>query len=63
LDRWATQGVAPEQIIGTGRMDTNPEDPSKGTPMTRPLCSYPKVAHYKGHGETHDSANFICLEK
>jgi feruloyl esterase len=28
--------------------------------MTRPLCPYPQVAHYKGTGSTNDAANFAC---
>jgi feruloyl esterase len=27
---------------------------------TRPLCSYPKTAHYKGAGDPNDAANFEC---
>jgi Tannase and feruloyl esterase len=27
---------------------------------SRPLCAYPKHAHYKGQGDTEDAANFEC---
>jgi feruloyl esterase len=27
---------------------------------TRPICSYPQVAKYKGSGDTNDAANFTC---
>jgi feruloyl esterase len=27
---------------------------------TRPLCPYPLVANYNGHGSTDDAANFAC---
>jgi feruloyl esterase len=27
---------------------------------TRPLCPYPKMAHYKGTGDPNDAANFVC---
>jgi Tannase and feruloyl esterase len=27
---------------------------------SRPLCAYPKHAHYKGQGDTHDANNFEC---
>ena len=27
---------------------------------TRPLCPWPKVAHYKGSGSTDEAANFAC---
>jgi feruloyl esterase len=26
----------------------------------RPLCPYPKLAKYKGDGESNDPANFTC---
>jgi feruloyl esterase len=28
--------------------------------FTRPLCSYPREAVYKGSGNTNDAANFVC---
>jgi len=51
------KGVAPSTIIATKYID---DDPSKGVKMTRPLCSYPLAAKYKGTGDTNDAANFIC---
>ena len=30
------------------------------TVRTRPLCSYPATAQYKGTGSTDDAANFSC---
>ncbi|MGA7413933.1 MAG: tannase/feruloyl esterase family alpha/beta hydrolase [Bryobacteraceae bacterium] len=62
LDRWVTQGIAPDQIIGTGRIGGDPKDPSKGVKMTRPLCAFPKVAHYQGTGDTNDAASFACVD-
>jgi feruloyl esterase len=56
LDRWVTAGVAPEKIIGTGQTG------EKGGKMTRPLCVYPKIARYKGAGDTNDASNFECAE-
>jgi feruloyl esterase len=55
LDRWAETGVAPDHIIGQG---TVPGDSSKK--LTRPLCPYPQVAHYKGTGDPYDAASFEC---
>ena len=49
--------MAPDQIIATGFVDGNP---AKGVAMTRPLCPYPKEAHYKGAGDTNVAANFVC---
>jgi feruloyl esterase len=57
LDRWVEHGKAPDEIIATGYVDDNP---TKGVAMTRPLCPYPKEAHYKGTGDTNDAANFVC---
>jgi feruloyl esterase len=60
LDRWVTQGVAPDKIIGSGALGADPKSGSKGTPLTRPLCAYPAVARYKGHGDTNAAENFTC---
>jgi feruloyl esterase len=53
LERWREQNQAPDQIVAShvtnGQVD-----------MTRPLCSYPEVAVYKGTGSTNDAANFSC---
>ena len=57
LDRWVTEGVAPDQIIATKYQD---DDTGKNALRTRPLCPYPQVARWKGVGSTDDSTNFIC---
>jgi feruloyl esterase len=52
--RWVEQGKAPTQLAGQ-RTD------STGTVvLTRPVCQYPQVARYKGHGSTTDAKNFTC---
>jgi feruloyl esterase len=28
--------------------------------MTHLLCPYPQVARYKGSGDIHDAASFVC---
>jgi hypothetical protein len=36
-----------------------------GTPWpgrTRPLCSYPSVAHYNGSGDIEKAENFTCVK-
>lgn len=63
LDRWVTQGVAPDKIIGTGKIGADPKDATRGVRMTRLLCTYPKVARYKGQGDTNDAANFECADE
>ncbi len=50
LDTWVQTGKAPEVLLAT-----------KAEPrMSRPLCAYPKVAHYKGTGDVNDAASFEC---
>jgi feruloyl esterase len=60
LDRWVTQGVAPERIIATGRIGVDAKSGSDGVRLTRPLCAYPAVARYKGQGDTNAAENFEC---
>ena len=58
LEQWVEKGVAPDKIIATKLND--PADPTKGVKMTRPLCSFPQVAKYKGSGDSNDQASFVC---
>ena len=61
LDRWVTQGVAPDKFIGTGHLAADPASKAEGPRITRPLCAYPAVAHYKGQGDTNAAENFECV--
>ena len=56
LERWVEQGIAPDQVIGTGPA---PLDPKRQ--LSRPLCVYPRVARYQGTGDANDAANFSCV--
>jgi feruloyl esterase len=56
LDRWVTQGVAPDKLIGSGKIDS-----SAAVKVTRPLCPYPKVARYKGQGDSNVADSFECV--
>lgn len=58
LERWVEKGIAPDQVVAT-KYKTDLK-PSSGVVRTRPLCSYPQVAHWKGTGSTDDAANFTC---
>jgi feruloyl esterase len=53
VERWRESGTAPDQItayhVTNNRVD-----------RTRPLCSYPRVAVYKGNGSINDAGNFVC---
>lgn len=52
--RWVEQGKAPTQL--TGRRT----DATGTVVLSRPICQYPQVARYKGHGSTTDAKNFFC---
>jgi len=56
LERWVEQGIAPEQIIGTGVAPRG-----SATTLTRPLCMYPALATYGGVGDVNDARSFRCL--
>lgn len=62
LDRWVTEGVAPEKLIGTGKIGADAKSGNQGVRITRPLCPYPAVARYKGQGDTNAAENFDCAE-
>jgi feruloyl esterase len=57
LVQWVEGGVAPETITATKFVNNTPPV----VQMTRPLCLYPKVAKYKGSGDTNVAANFVCV--
>lgn len=50
LDRWVEKGVAPETILAT-RQDS---------PISRPLCPYPAMPHYRGSGDPNAASSFEC---
>lgn len=58
LERWVEEGVAPEQVIASKYKGSNP---ASGVVRTRPLCAWPKVAHWNGTGSTDEAANFACV--
>lgn len=65
LTRWVETGVAPDQIIATefaGPVTNLIVGPAAGTPVksTRPVCAYPRVARYRGHGRSSDASSFEC---
>ena len=49
---WVEKGKAPDSLMASGT--------SVFPDRTRPLCAYPKYAHYKGSGSVEDAANFSC---
>jgi feruloyl esterase len=53
VQNWVEKGIAPDFVIAKGRSFPG---------RSRPLCAYPKFAHYKGQGDPEDASNFECRE-
>ncbi len=60
LEDWVEKNNAPGSIQAA---KYPPNDSQHRPTMTRPLCTYPSFAKYKGNGDTNDAANFVCAEK
>jgi feruloyl esterase len=60
LVHWVQAGVAPTSLLA--KEHKNPADNSSDVILTRPLCPYPKTAHYKGIGDTTNASNFECRQ-
>jgi feruloyl esterase len=54
-EQWVERGIAPENIVAT-------HSTNGVVDWLRPLCPYPKVAVYKGKGDTNDAGNFVCRD-
>ncbi len=50
IDNWVESGTPPSTIIVS----------KEGAPIKRPLCPYPALPYYNGHGDANDPANFTC---
>ena len=48
---WVEKGSVPSSVTASGKAFPG---------RSRPLCPYPKHAHYKGQGEVQDATNFDC---
>src|SRR5262249_8874770 len=59
LEQWREGGIAPDQLLATKFVN---DDPSAGVVRTRPICAYPRVARWTGHGSSDDAANFVCAD-
>jgi feruloyl esterase len=57
LVHWVEQDVAPDRVLATHYVNN---DPNEGVGFTRPLCSYPQEAVYRGSGNINNAANFVC---
>ena len=56
IEQWVEKGAAPSQIVASHRSAGQVD-------RTRPLCTYPQVAHYKGSGSIDEAANFVCTSQ
>jgi feruloyl esterase len=50
LESWVERGVAPASMIAT----------KQASPLSRPICAYPKLPRYKGSGDTNAASSFEC---
>jgi feruloyl esterase len=55
LDTWVEKNIAPDRIKATQAVGGR-------IARTRPLCVFPKVARYKGHGNVDDAQSFACVK-
>ncbi len=60
LEHWVEKGSPLEEVVAT-RFEPVPSGPKKDV-LTRPLCAYPKVAKYKGSGDSSRAGSFTCAE-
>lgn len=56
LTAWVDRKNPPERVIAT-KFDS--ADTGR-IALQRPLCAYPRQAHYVGRGATRDARNFVC---
>jgi feruloyl esterase len=54
LEQWVEKGIAPDTLLATQSSG------GKAT-RSRPLCTYPQVARYRGTGSVDDAASFRCV--
>jgi feruloyl esterase len=48
---WVERGVAPDAVVATRAAPPR---------LARPLCAYPRYAHYSGRGDPNDASSFEC---
>lgn len=64
LDRWVESGEAPDQVIARkfeGAPLTTADALLAAKPIAaRPLCAYPQIARYNGHGDPASASSFTC---
>jgi feruloyl esterase len=61
MEDWVEKGKAPDALLAKLYDPKNPGiDPSKTPLRTMPLCKFPEMAHYSGHGDVNDAVNWSC---
>jgi feruloyl esterase len=67
LERWVEEGKAPNKLIASHTALGFPDNVMSASPpagdFSRPLCSWPKVAHWTGRGSKTDATSFVCASK
>ena len=58
LQAWVEKGVAPTTVVAAKFQG---EGSSRKVVMTRPLCAWPLMAHYRGVGNPDAAASFDCV--
>jgi feruloyl esterase len=58
LDHWVEFQEAPNKIVATKYVN---DDPTQGIAFQRPLCPFPKIARYDGHGTPASASSFACV--
>jgi Tannase and feruloyl esterase len=63
VDQWRQKNEPPESLLAAKYADS--ATASLGAPpgeplVTRPLCAYPRVAHWTGKGSSDKAENYVC---
>jgi feruloyl esterase len=53
IEGWVEKGTAPDSVVATGNAFPG---------RSRPLCPFPKHAHYKGSGDAESAASYECRD-
>jgi feruloyl esterase len=58
MEQWVENGIAPDILIATKRVD---DSPAKPVVATRPLCAFPATAEWNQTGDPNQAANWKCV--
>lgn len=61
LEEWVEAGQAPDRIIALQYAEIGAAEGAGPLLRSRPLCRYPQVARYTGHGSAYSAQNFVCV--